>query len=175
MFLDLNRSIWNRPTSALSVLVYALVAVVLSGCGFALRSESTFEQIESVYLDDGTLREIELAVDRELREHGIPRLTTASSNGISIESIQELQNSRSTRVDDTGRVIEYQISLRWDTRVKEGESSRKIVVFKTTSIGLSENTLIGFEKEKSRQIHQLRSELAYSLLERIATIVRERS
>lgn len=150
----------------LRVLVASTLACALFGCGFALRSETSLQGFSGLYVSDAVARDQRLVFARYAKENQLDWLDEAVENSIAITDIDERYSLRSTRVDSLGRVVEYWLNIEWRVDVQLKEPVR-IVLIETATLGLSEDSLIGFEKEKARLERELRSQLAQSLVTRV--------
>ena len=110
-----------------------------------------------------------MAIERQFRGYDVALVNDAETDAQTITRIDEFTNERSTRVDPLGRPIEYWISVRWDVTLAS-EPQTPLVLHASESVGLSETSLIGFEKEKRRILGLLREELAVLLIARLALI-----
>ena len=149
--------------------LWVLACVAVTSCGFALRTESYGDRLSGIQLPDSLARDVQIAIERQVRVYDIDLVADAETDIQSITRIDEFENERSTRVDPLGRPIEYWISVRWDV-VLASEPQTPLVLHASESVGLNETSLIGFEKEKRRIVGLLREELAKQLITRLALI-----
>ena len=149
--------------------LWVLACVVVTSCGFTLRTESLGERLSGVELPGSLARDVQVAIERQFRVYEVALVDDAETDAQTITRIDEYANERSTRVDPLGRPIEYWISVRWDVTLAS-EPQTPLVLHASESVGLSETSLIGFEKEKRRILGLLREELAVLLIARLALI-----
>ena len=145
------------------------VCVFTTACGFTLRSESFGDRLSGIELPSNLPRDVQVAIERRARVFDVALIGDAETDVQSIVAIEETENDRATRVDPSGRPIEYWISVRWDV-VLASEPQTPLVLHASESVGLDETSLIAFEKEKSRIKALLREELATQLITRLALI-----
>lgn len=149
--------------------IWIAVCVASTSCGFTLRSESIGDRLSSVELPVNLERNVQVAIERQARVFGVKLVSDAETDAQTISRIGEFSNERSTRVDPSGRPIEYWISVRWDV-ILASEPASQLVLHASESVGLDETSLIGFEKEKRRVEAHLREQLATQLMTRLALI-----
>ena len=143
--------------------------MAVTSCGFTLRTESIGDRLSGIQLPDSLPRELQIAIERQVRVLDVAIVDEAATDAQTITSIEEFANQRSTRLDPLGRPIEYWMSIRWDVLLAS-EPQTPLVLHASESVGLSESALIGFEKEKRRISLLLREELATQLITRLALI-----
>ena len=143
--------------------------VVVTSCGFALRTESLGDRLSGVELPDNLARDVRIAIERQARVFDVELVSDSESDTQTIVGIQEFENERSTRVDPLGRPIEYWISVRWDVTLAN-DPQTPLTLHVSESVGLDETSLIGFQKERRRILTLLRKELSIQLITRLALI-----
>ncbi|MCY4127841.1 MAG: hypothetical protein OXG15_01235 [Gammaproteobacteria bacterium] len=149
--------------------LWITVCFAATSCGFALRTESVGDRLSGIELPVNLPRDVQVAIERQARVFEVALVGDAETDAQNIAGIEEFENDRTTRVDPSGRPIEYWISVRWDV-VLASQSQSPLVLHASESVGLDETSLIGFEKEKSRIKALLREELANQLITRLALI-----
>ena len=146
---------------------WLFICVAATSCGFALRIESVADRLSGVELPNNLSRDVQVAIERQARLFNVDLVAEAENDSQTISRIDEFANERSTRVDPSGRPIEYWISVRWAVTLAS-EPAIPFVLHASESVGLDEMSLIAFEKEKRRIQALLREQLATQLMTRLA-------
>ena len=150
-------------------LVFLLSLASLVSCGFTLRMESPLASYAGLHVSESVPHELRLALERHSRESNIDWIEKETENAIKVSKIIERSSLRSTRVDSLGRVVEYWLSIRWLVSAETSEA-HQIELLESTNIGISEDSLIGFDKERTRLERELRDQLTQSLMLRLALL-----
>lgn len=134
-------------------------------CGFALRTESIAESLPVISIHSNLARDVRIAIERQADMQRVAIENSEQSNENLIRRVDEQVQSRSLRLDPLGRPIEFLLSIHW---VVETNLESSLSLHAMENIGLAEDALIGFEKEKARVLTVLRERLAEQLLWRLA-------
>lgn len=148
-------------------LLLALTLIGSASCGFTLRTENTSALLPNIGLSPKLSRDVRLAIERQARASRIGVNQAATGKTSMITVIEEQVNSRWTRLDPLGRATELSISVQWKV-ANDKPQGPPIYMEASESVGLSEDSLLGYEKERRRIVETLREQLAEQLLTRLA-------
>lgn len=147
------------------VVALASLAGLSVSCGFALRTESVADLLPVISIDRNLARDVRVAIERQAETQRVKLEESEQASSNLLHRIDEQLNIRSTRLDRLGRPIEYMVSVKWLVAMEEDST---LSLHATENVGLAEDALIGFEKEKARVLMLLREQLAEQLLWRLA-------
>lgn len=159
----------------------ALVLLVLSGCGFQLRSWDLGSAYESVGLDTRggfkTARggfEMESQLRLALEQTGVPVL--ASGAELVLELIDSDEELRTASVSSVARTAEFELILRVRYAVRTADGvyvAQPATTQASRRYFLDRGNLVGSNEEQSLLRRELRSELVQRVMRVLNTVSRQ--
>lgn len=109
----------SMPVLAVLVLLAALVAGGLHGCGFQLRGAVDIPPgLSPVYVRGGGL--VGRSVEARLAASGVPSTRSVADAGLVIDILSENRNARVVAVDQDGKALGYMLTYRVRFSVVDG-------------------------------------------------------
>lgn len=166
-----SRLTWPGP--ALAIALAVVLAVVVSGCGFQLRSWKLGEAYESVALKSSGGFEIEPALRRALTQTGVPVVETDAELVLHVlDSTEEL---RTASVSGTARTAEFELIQRVRYAILDSDGA---YLAEPTSLRasrryfLDRGNLVGSNEEQALLRRELRTDLVQQIMRVLNTVSR---
>ncbi len=164
-----------RGTRRLTSAVLLIVAVLVAGCGFQLRSWDLTAAFESAHLAADASITIDAELRRALEQAGLVVVEDQSSAGTVIRLSDQRELRRGVSTTRGARTAEYEITLSLAFAAQDGEgnemvSERRISAERT--FRLDQNNPAATREEQSLIALELRNELVQQIILTLSAVAR---
>ncbi|HEX7038033.1 MAG TPA: LPS assembly lipoprotein LptE [Pseudomonadales bacterium] len=156
----------------------AVAALLLSGCGFHLRTWDVGSRIESVYVVSNPRNPLEEPLSRALRQAGVTRAASAAEAGLVVELLDSRSDRRSASVSDQARAAEYETALGVQYRVTDSEGRELIPpqwLQRERVFRVDRDNIIGSSEEQALLEREMQSDLVQQILRALSAVAAERA
>jgi LPS-assembly lipoprotein len=186
MFLRLFvRDSWCKHlglTVARRTICVLLAALLLTSCGFHLRSWQLQGNYDAVELSSAGQHSVARALRSALRQTGVPLITAATraefadAKVLVVELLDSTEDLRTASVSGSARTAEYELSLRLRYAVRRGAGdylakptwARAARVYR-----LDRGNLVGSNEEQALLRRELQADLVQQVMRVLNTVSRE--
>lgn len=154
----------NR-TGTLLWCIVLLCVVLLSGCGFQLRSWDLGSGYSSVALESAGRFDIEPTLRRALTQTGVPLVSTDAE--LVLELISSGEELRTASVSGSARTAEYELILRVRYAIKDSAGAylaKPASLQSSRRYFLDRGNLVGSNEEQALLRRELRSDLVQQIM-----------
>jgi LPS-assembly lipoprotein len=156
------------------VLLLSALALVLTGCGFHLRSSQNFA-FDTIAVSPAAGGPIAIAMTRVLGERVRPLTATseASAPQVVLEILQENREKTVVGVNASGQVREFQLRIRVKFRLRTLTGRELIVptdIVQQRDFSYSETAALAKEAEEVLLYRDMQADIVQQLLRRLAAV-----
>ena len=150
-----------------------LVALVVAGCGFQLRTWDLGTALQAVHIDADDSVDLDRELAQAIRSANVPLTTDAAEADVVVKLTRQRQNRRSAAVT-AGRAAEYEISLSIRFALESASGEVLTAENEMTServARLDRDNIVGSSEEQALLLREMRADL----VDRIVRVLGARS
>ena len=152
--------------------LFCLVALLIAGCGFHLRTWDLGTALQAVHIDADATVDLDRELAQAIRSANV-RLTDAADADVVVKLTQQRQNRRSAAVT-AGRAAEYEMSLSIRFALESASGEVLTAASELTServARLDRDNIVGSSEEQALLVREMRADL----VDRIVRVLGARS
>jgi LPS-assembly lipoprotein len=152
---------------------FLLSLLLLSSCGFHLRSWDLGVSMESASVVSESALGLRKALEKSLRQSGVMIVAVEENPNVQLEILDENINRRSVSVTGLARVAEYRLTLTARLRISEGEEvladNRRFVAERT--FRLDRDNIVGSSEEQALLTRELRADVVQQIFRTLNALI----
>ena len=159
--------------NVLRSLTLVSILISLFGCGFQIRSWDYTDIFSAVSVITDDSIQFSSLLERELHNAAIQIIDNSGKGIPALILTEEQQSQRTYSYTSNGRMLEYELMLKVNLRVKGAD--REIILdrdISTRRIGsIDQNSLIGSSEQRSLIVQQMRMDMAQRIMQSLGVLV----
>ena len=169
-------SVTDRPLCGCTRIAGVfLLAAVLGGCGFHLRTYELASNVDSYFVESSTRARIRGVLENGLRVAGVERATSSESADVVIQLIDGLRERRSATVTGLARVAEYEVAIELEYAIEDGTgvellAAQRIRVERVYQ--LDPDNIVGSSEERALIERELETDLVQQVIRSLNAVTR---
>ena len=153
----------HQPRTMIGTLL--LCVLLLSGCGFQLRSWDLGSGYSSIALESAGRFDVEPTLRRALTQTGVPVVTNDAE--LVLELISSGEELRTASVSSSARTAEYELILRVRYAIRDAAGvylAKQVSLQSSRRYFIDRGNLVGSNEEQALLRRELRSELVQQIM-----------
>lgn len=161
------------PRRKATCLLWALVALALTGCGFHLRGQQDLP-FESIYVNTSPNSPLGAQLNRQIRSGTKTHTVTLAAQADAVlDILGESRNKQILTLDAQGRAVEYTLIYALRFRLHDGKGREYIAATEMQArrdISINDTQILSKESEEALLYKDMQTDLVQQLLRRIAAV-----
>lgn len=153
------------------LLLAALAATLLGGCGFQLRGAQPMP-FQTIHLGMSEYSELAAALTRQIEASGNAKVVPAANEAeVKLQVLRDARTREITSLNAAGKVREYELRRAFDFRVTDKSGAERVPVSKILikrTLTFNDNDLLAKEGEETLLFKEMDADLVRQLLRRLA-------
>jgi LPS-assembly lipoprotein len=153
-----------------------IACLLVSGCGFQLRTWDIGSSVESAYVAVSDRNPMKGPLERALRQAGVDLADAADTAAVVVELLDARQERRSVSVSGQARAAEYEMTLAVQYRVTDPRGGELIApqwLQRERVYRVDRDNIVGSSEEQALLVREMQTDLVQQILRAVNAVTAE--